>query len=427
MSKAFTGVTIAIPTRNRSDLAISAIKSITNEKLDNVKILVSDNSTESQEGDKLEVFCQNFDDSQLQYIRPPKSMAMPEHWEWVRQQSFRVFHETHLIYLTDRMVFKTGELKRILQIIELFPDRVISYNHDTIDDSGSPVKVRQLPWTGKVFAVKSDFLISISSNATWHRAIPRMINCAVPKTTFDKIEQTFGRVFESISPDFCFAYKCLDLSDYFLFYDSSVIISYGIYRSNGNGVAKGVYPQDTKDFFALLKEQGIVPFDASPIPGLLTVNNAIIHEYCFVKERACSNKFVPINMPNYLQSINQEINSFENSELRQQMLSLFNEQSKFYVNDQKNKLAVSNKFRTPSLRKLFTKILMVTDNFSDNLPSMQITKNLKSFMNGKDSEWKTVSEAFAHLKDSPLKNRKGLSELEYTLDIKLPIVYRFNN
>lgn len=109
----YNGTVVVIPTRNRAAIAMNAIRSVLDQPIDNVQVLVSDNSTAGRDREDLTNFCSELADPRLRYVRPPQSLAMPAHWEWPIQQALPSFEASHFLYLTDRMMFRTGVLKAV--------------------------------------------------------------------------------------------------------------------------------------------------------------------------------------------------------------------------------------------------------------------------------------------------------------------------
>src|SRR6266571_4565569 len=114
---AYGGLTVVIPTRNRANLAQAAIKSVLDEGLSQVTILVSDNSTDDAGARALQAHCEALDPRLVRYIR----------------RALEPTGSSHFLYLTDRMVFKPGALGALVERARHFPDKVISYNTDRID------------------------------------------------------------------------------------------------------------------------------------------------------------------------------------------------------------------------------------------------------------------------------------------------------
>ncbi len=315
----YNGAVVIIPTRNRPDLAINAIRSVLRPSTRDVQVLVSDNSTEPQEMVQLERFCEQLRDSRLRYIKPPQPLAMTAHWDWAIHQAFELYEANHFIYLTDRMIFKTGEMKKLLRLAAHNPDKVIMYDHDRIADDESPIRIDQNPWTGKLFEIPSSRLLRLSSQMVLS-PLPRMLNCIVPRCVLNDIEARFGNVFGSIAPDFNFCYRCLEIEASVLYWDKYPIAHYGLQRSNGASAAKGVTTRDSADFLAQLGK--IKVNYAVPIPEITTVGNAIIHEYCVIQQETGSPKFPELNRAKYLEYLARETAQTQNPELRAQRLQV---------------------------------------------------------------------------------------------------------
>jgi hypothetical protein len=345
----YTGLTVVVPTRNRAKLAMNAILSILNQPIKDIKILVSDNSTIDTEAEELFAFCNLLTHRDVQYVRPKKPMKMSEHWDWAMKQSLILSESSHITYLTDRMIFKSGRLKEAIEIAKLHPDRLLCFNHDKVIDHKAPVKVVQSPWTGNVFEISSESLLSLVSRGTSHNCLPRMLNSIVPRSRILEIQTFFGNVFDSISPDFSFCFRVLEISDTIIYFDKSVLLHYALYRSNGESMALGKQTTDHVDFLKTLGKT-IMNY-ASPVPQFLTVFNAICHEYCLVREQTGSEKFPEIERCAYLRTNAQEIARIENSTLKTEMESLlathgYEDSEK---GEGKHKSVIYKLFRTPAI------------------------------------------------------------------------------
>src|SRR5689334_3867293 len=100
-------VAIVLPTRNRSELAISTIRTLLGQLQEDCRLIVSDNSTSSEALDSLRSDCEAFDCPWLRYQVPPQPLPMAEHWEWAITQALgdSLFDPTHVMIATDRMLF----------------------------------------------------------------------------------------------------------------------------------------------------------------------------------------------------------------------------------------------------------------------------------------------------------------------------------
>ncbi len=271
---------VVVPTRNRASLARAAITSVLGQVAAG-HILVSDNSTEPAELEELARFCAGLDPATVTYVRPSQPLAMTAHWQWALARGLQLPGLTHVLYLTDRMVFKQGALTRLLDLTQHHPDRVISYNHDRIDDFERPVRLEQRDWTGSLFEVPSGHLLNLTARAIVPPCLPRMLNCVAPVKTLAQLERRFRSVFSSASPDYAFAYRLLATVDGILYWDAAPLIHYALDRSNGASLARGIASKDSLDFIANL--DNVTTNAAAPVPAFRTATNPIFHEYGVVR------------------------------------------------------------------------------------------------------------------------------------------------
>lgn len=309
-----------MPTRNRADFAVNGIQSILDQPRCRAKVLVSDNSTLPGEMEELKQYCHNRKDPRLLYIKTPQPLSMTKHWDWAIQQGLALFQENHFLFLTDRMVFKQNELENIEEFIIRAPDKIISYNHDRINDLKNPVVLEQNAWTGQIYELNCSRLLSLSSQMMFPPCLPRMLNSIASRAVLEKLKSHFGNIFSSIAPDFCFAYRCLELEDSILYYDKAIILHYGVYRSNGASVERGVVSKDNFDFQSNMDCQEMNAM--TPIPECITITNAVINEYCFVKQETKSAKFPDVDNKKYIEQNAWDVGRFENIEFKEKMEAL---------------------------------------------------------------------------------------------------------
>jgi len=318
----YRGLTIVIPTRNRDDLAANAIRSLLPQNRGRFRVLVSDNSTSAESTQRLRSFCDRLDDPLFNYVRPPCALPMAEHWDWAMSQALEEPRARHIAFLTDRMVFKEGGIDKLLATIDTVLDYVIVYNYDYVDDYGQPIRLRRKDWTGKVLELKSAHLLTLSSRIDGFSSIPVLLNSAVPRGVCERVRERFGSYCVSLSPDYCFGYRCLELEDRVFLFDESLIIHYALARSNGASCSRGVMIQDSLDFISSLREPLM---SASPIPEIFTSLNGMLHEYNVVKSQSKSGKFPEIDMASYFRHITNEVNGMLNLELRDKLSDLIGE------------------------------------------------------------------------------------------------------
>jgi hypothetical protein len=287
---------IGIPTRNRAQLAMAAIDSVLRSDA-GVDLVVSDNSTQAAERDRLAEFCASKPAGAVEYVRPPEPLSMAAHWEWFWKAIEETIAPTHLAYLTDRLVFREGALAELAEIVRLNPDSVVSYHWDRVHDRALPVELQQTQWSGKLLELDSRKLIELSSLGVFPECLPRLMNSFAPVSVISAIERRFGDVFGDVSPDYRFAYRCLAVRDSVLYLDRACVIEHGFSRSAGGNYVLGSMNDDATWF---AQELDTARFGATPEPAFETGANAILQEYCSVRAELNGDGFPPVDERGYL-------------------------------------------------------------------------------------------------------------------------------
>jgi hypothetical protein len=311
-------LTVLVPSRNRADLGRRTVESLVAQGVEGVSVVVSDNSTDPHASEELAAVC--MEQTGVHYMRAPGDMAMTDHWNWAFGELRERFAAPLVTMVTDRMVMRPGTLEKLLDLARRQPGRVVSYNHDAVDDTVTPVQLHLQERSGRAFGLSSKHVLWRSSKMYFHPCIPRMMNCVVPTPVLEEVESRFGNLFASISPDHCFAFRCLDVVDEIVYWDACPLIHYALTRSNGAGYARGLQSAEVKDFQNHL---GSVPMNASaPVPEFHTIGNAVVNEYCFVREESQTDQLLRLDDARYLGAMAREIGGLEDPTLRARMEDL---------------------------------------------------------------------------------------------------------
>ena len=310
---------IVIPTRNRSDFARLAIGSVVSQLAgERVRVIVSDNSTDEGQSAELAELVAALGCDAVTLIRPSGSMAMTEHWEWAVSRAMELVCPTHLLILTDRMAFKRGALATVLGAVSRFPNEIVSYTYDRVDDNSSPVRYLELPRTGRLYRMPATELLALSARMQFFSFLPRMLNCVVPVPIINQLRNVHGTLFASVSPDYCFCYRALDSVTSIVYLDESVLVNYGQLRSNGASFGRGVNSADSVDF---INAVGMTKINSmTPVPQILTVGNAVAHEYLSVAAGSKSGKFPALSREAYLRFLGLEHLRFADARQRDEGL-----------------------------------------------------------------------------------------------------------
>jgi hypothetical protein len=311
---------VVIPTRNRSDLAIRAIESVIPQLPDGSLIVVSDNSTQEQHSNRLRTYVQGLGRHNVRYLRPPADLAMPAHWEWAFAQVASIQEVTHTTVLTDRMIFKQGAIPRLAGLIAESPGSIISYGIDTVDDYSTPVRLQCPAWSGTTLAVTAARLLELSAAMEFHPALPKMLNSVVPVGHLQKIRAVFGNVFDSVAPDYCFAYRTLSQVDSIRYVDECLLVHGSLAHSNGASYSRGESSPDQADFVAKLG--GGSRNGAAPVPAFETNSNTMTSEYELVRHQTGLPNFVPVDMDAYFSRMEFDVSRIREPSMSRRMKAL---------------------------------------------------------------------------------------------------------
>lgn len=297
-------VAIVIPTRDRSDLAIAAIRSLL--QIDDarlVHIIVSNNSSDAAHVRSLESFCERTADPHLVHIRPPAPLAMADHWDWAIGESLKRSDATHLALHYDRRISRP-ELGLLFDSAADRPDVPITYLIDVIFPLQSRFRIHQMPWTGGLCEIGTKRALRLASlgllTDLW-QAFPVLVNCVTPRTVLEQVRDRFGSYCASTSPESCFGFRFCAVASSYLHFDRPLAIHYGAALSNGMGYLRGDSSGTFDDFTRLFGDRPWL--DAAPLPGLSLGQNSFYHEFCLARRQSGSAEFPPIDMVGYLNDL----------------------------------------------------------------------------------------------------------------------------
>jgi hypothetical protein len=308
---------IVIPTRNRAELAIMAIRALLDEPCD-LQVLVSDNSTSASEVETLAAFCDAAADPRLIRLRPPRELSMPAHWDWALRQAMERFDGTHFTIHYDRKTFRPGHLALLAGLAARFPDEVITYASDATGDDERRVTLWQPAVTGRLYSIRTQRVAQLFAEGRWAdtaQAAPILANCVVPRAVLERIRERFGSYCDSIGPDSCFWFRFSALWDRTLHYDRSLAVLHHGHFGNG-------YHYQHGDVAYFRRPFGDVPWlAAAPIPGLDLGLNLLYHEYELVR-RETGDRLPPIDMGGYLRDLASFIPVLPDESTRAEMLAV---------------------------------------------------------------------------------------------------------
>jgi len=301
-----------IPTRNRADLAIAAVRSLLDQDCP-IEIFVSDNSTSS---DGLREFC--LGQKQVHYLRPPAELSMPEHWDWALNQVLDRSQATHVTLHYDRKVSKPREWGALRAIASRRPELLVTFSADFVTIDPPPRRLWQPPWTGKLYSVttaRTAALVAAARINDMGQALPILSNCLIPRTILIRMAQRFGDICNGTSGDAPFLCRYLTLDDRYLHYDRPIGIGYAPQRSAGFGYLRGE-GGDFPDYQKMWGERKWL--ERAPIPGINLGHNMLFHEYEIVREQT-GDRLPPIDFDAYLHALGEALRHKTNAAERESL------------------------------------------------------------------------------------------------------------
>ena len=294
-------IAVVIPTRNRPEEAMNAVKALVAQREAPIEIYLCDNSTSPE---PLRSFCAR--QPRVTYLRPGAEVAMGRNWDWAIRETMARSSATHFSVHYDRKISKPGAWAELAALATARPDLLHSFPVDHIGHEPPPLRLWQTPWTGKLLSVSTarvSALIASGCVTEISHALPVFSNCLVPRRILDTVLARFGTVCDSTAPDGAFMCRFFTFEDSYVHYDRPLGILYASRRSNGLGYLRGK-GGDFPDFLKL--SGGDDWLHAAPVPGMSLGNNMLYHEYELVR-RATGDRLPPFDMPAILKDLAREL------------------------------------------------------------------------------------------------------------------------
>ena len=195
--------TICIPTRNRAPLLREALLTALEQDFDDYEVIVSNNGCTDDTDDVVE----EFRDSRVRYLRTERSMAMPEHWEWmlghVRGDYVRILCDDDAL-LPRTLASAESFLNEYPDTPALVQDAATYVHPDApagmISNSLEVKRPRESTSEPDPMA-----LYRSMCSGDFTGDVPTLLNCFVSRKCFENIRARCGQLLPPPIPDFGFA------------------------------------------------------------------------------------------------------------------------------------------------------------------------------------------------------------------------------
>lgn len=193
-------LTVVIPTRERCDTLLWALKTCVSQDFDRLEILISDNVST----DKTREVVDSYDDARVRYINPGRRLGMSEHWE------FALSHvsDGYAMFLGDDdglMPHAAAEMSEILEAEAaeaMIWAPAMYYWPEYFDHSIANCLSMPFPQHHSVSWLNSSQILErVGAFRAPHYLLPSPYWGVVHRSVFDRIAARSGRIFHSINPD----------------------------------------------------------------------------------------------------------------------------------------------------------------------------------------------------------------------------------
>jgi hypothetical protein len=261
-------LTILIPSRNRPQQVLRALKSLEKLHLDDfvLRVVISDNS---------DIPYQKMSSPlQLLALRPPSRFVMPLHWDWMIDQ----VESDYFTILTDRSILLPENFSEALSRIDSADADLIAYSFAGYGIHYFPYFVGGLGYTNSSYDLSSSSIMDDARKSHYWAAFPRALNCIFSARAVRSLKDKFGNVFDGVSPDVNFAFRYLSIFDHFLYLDKPVFLSVSSNDSNGRASLRGEMTE-LQTWALNESKMRLSRFDGLPnIADLPLAINSISHE-----------------------------------------------------------------------------------------------------------------------------------------------------
>lgn len=281
---------IALPTKNRSEILPLAIDSVLRQSFADWELVVADNDDTEATREVLN----QYRDSRIRYVRTG-SLPMWENWE----VSLRSTSGDYLLVLEDKVAFKDGAFDYLADFIGNSKASVCSWLIAGPDDFNSSISSGA---HRKTAAIEMDsaklldsYVLNVNTTDFWVRA-PKGLNSVMSRGVYKSIVSKYGAICPKNSPDFTMAYHQLLTASSFYFLKMNLAYRTTSALKYSNGLIGAM-----RDFKTVDKYFGIrAPNDNMPCKYRSCINSTLSDFWRLNKEESLGYSNSEMSIHNYL-------------------------------------------------------------------------------------------------------------------------------
>lgn len=223
-------MTVLIPTRERADVLLKALRTVTAQDYDNLDIIVSDNYSR----DETEAVARGTGDPRVRYINTGKRVSMSHNWEFALSH----VRDGWILVLGDDDGLLPGSLNRIEQLIRETDTKAIISNYCTFiwpSEANS--------WHGRLFVPmkrgfevrdSKEWLRKVMHGRAWYSELPMLYAIGlVHESLLNRVRNERGTFFQSSQPDIFSAIAFAAVTDRYVYSHEPFSIAAHSHHSNG--------------------------------------------------------------------------------------------------------------------------------------------------------------------------------------------------
>ncbi len=251
-------ITIVVPTRNRTELAVRAVRSVLESSGDDVAVLVLENS------DAPSLSAASFrGDGRVTVLPSDRPLSMHDNWE----RGLEAVRGDYVGYISDKDVFLAGGLDRLAAVVRDTRPVVLNYRKPSY--CGERRLLFSLPNRGGVSTVPTAPLLDAWFDMSQHlHYAPMIYNSLFRVERVQAIRARAGRFFVGNSPDVCSGVLLAADTDHYTLVDEILCLAHTGRWSNGySSQDRGASGSVFADFLRLY---GRDRFDSLGLPICIT-------------------------------------------------------------------------------------------------------------------------------------------------------------
>ena len=191
-------ISLIIPTRERADTLLFAIKTALDQDSNSYEVIISDNFSQ----DNTKEIVQGFNDSRLVYLNTDKRLSMYDNFEFALNHA----KGEYTIFIGDDDAIMPHAIDKLQNTIKNKSDYSVFCWHKPIylwPKGGQDASIWILPFNTRLYEVdlKKRAKFVISMGGTGCGLLPSIYHCLVKKSVLEEIKKQTGRVFHSTTPD----------------------------------------------------------------------------------------------------------------------------------------------------------------------------------------------------------------------------------